>query len=59
MHLISLSDFPQVLYSARKPPTGNKYFSKQILFSTIYLLQDQKLNPRNYFEQGINMTIFV
>jgi hypothetical protein len=30
----------------------------QILFSTIYLLQEEILNHRNYFEQEINMTNF-
>jgi hypothetical protein len=39
MNLITLSDFMQVLNSARKPPTKNYYFSKHILFSTIYLLE--------------------
>jgi hypothetical protein len=34
-------------------------FSKHILFATVYLLQDQNLNPRNYFEQEINMNLFV
>jgi hypothetical protein len=30
-----------------------------ISFSTIYFLQEQKLNPRNYSEQEIIMSIFV
>jgi hypothetical protein len=30
-----------------------------ISFSTIYLLQEQKLNPRNYSKQELNMEIFV
>jgi hypothetical protein len=34
-------------------------FSKHILFYTIYLLQDQKLNPRNHSEQELNMHNFV
>jgi hypothetical protein len=51
MRLVRLTwfyDFIQVLYYARKPPTKNLYLPKHILFSTIYLLQEQKLNPRNY-----------
>jgi hypothetical protein len=59
MHLIFIYDFLHVLYSAGKLSTKNEYFSKHILFSTIYLLQEQKLNPRNYSEQEIIMTIFV
>jgi hypothetical protein len=30
-----------------------------ISFSTIYLLQEQRLNPRNYSEQEIIMSIFL
>jgi hypothetical protein len=30
-----------------------------ILFSTIYLLQEQQLNPRNYFMQELIVNIFV
>jgi hypothetical protein len=30
-----------------------------IVFTTIYLLQEQKLNPRNYSEQEIIMSTFV
>jgi hypothetical protein len=47
------SDFMQVLYSSMKPPTKNLYFSKYILFTMIYLLQEQNLNPRKYYEQEI------
>jgi hypothetical protein len=47
MALIMLSNFMQVLYSTRKHYTKNTYFSKHILFSTIYLLQEQKLNHTN------------
>jgi hypothetical protein len=54
MHLILLFEFLQVLYSAWKLPTKNYYFSKHILFSIIYLLQEQKLNPKNYYKQEIN-----
>jgi hypothetical protein len=41
MRLVRLTwfyDFIQVLYSIRKHLTKNEYFSKHILFSTIYLL---------------------
>jgi hypothetical protein len=59
MNLILLSNFLQVLYSARKFPTKNLYFSKHILFSTIYLLQEQKLNTSNYPRKELIMGIFV
>jgi hypothetical protein len=55
MHLILISDFPQLLYSARKHPTKYYYFSTRIQFSTIYLLHKQNLNPINYFGHGINL----
>jgi hypothetical protein len=58
MHLILLSDFLQVLYSARKLPSKDLYFYKHTLFSAIYLLPDYKLNNRNYFKQEIIMNIF-
>jgi hypothetical protein len=51
MHLIMFSDFMQILNSIRKHPTKNEYFSKHILFTTIYLSQKQLLNHRNYYEQ--------
>jgi hypothetical protein len=54
-----LSDFMQVLNSARDVYTKNHYFSKHILFTTICLLQEQRLNPRNYFKQEIIMKRFV
>jgi hypothetical protein len=44
MSLNKFYDFIQVLYSARKLLTKNCYFSKHILFSTIYLLQKLILN---------------
>jgi hypothetical protein len=59
IHLIFLSDLLYVLNSARKFPTKNQYFSKHILFSTIYLLQNQKLNASNYSKQEIIMGIFL
>jgi hypothetical protein len=58
MHLILLSDFIQVPLSRMKHPTRDYYFPTHIQFTIIYLLQEYKLNPRNYFEQAINMTIF-
>jgi hypothetical protein len=47
MHLIMVSDFLHALHSARKFPT-KKYFSNYNLFSTIYTLEEQRLNPTNY-----------
>jgi hypothetical protein len=44
------SDFIEVLNSTWKCPTKNDYFPMHILFTIFYLLQDQKLNPRNYYE---------
>jgi effector-binding domain-containing protein len=62
MHSVSLSkpyDFMQVLNSIRKHYTKNEYFPKHILFTTIYLMQEQKLNPNKYSEKDINMRNFV
>jgi hypothetical protein len=56
---ILLYYFMQVLNSIYKHPTKNEYFPKHILFSTIYLMQEQKLNHNKYFEQDINMRNFV
>jgi hypothetical protein len=58
MNLSMLSEFMQVLNSRRKHPTKNEYFYRQIIFTTIYLLQEQKLNPRNYSEQELNIRNF-
>jgi hypothetical protein len=58
MSLNKLYDFIQVIYSMRKHYTRVEYFSKHILFSTFYLLQDQKLNPRNYFSAGNKYDFF-
>jgi hypothetical protein len=52
------SDFIQVLNSAREFYTKNHYFSMHILLTTISLLQKQRLNPRNYYEQELNMKLF-
>jgi hypothetical protein len=54
-----LYDFMQVLHITRKYYTKNEYFHKHILFTIIYLLQEQKLNHINYSEQEINMDNFV
>jgi hypothetical protein len=43
-----LSDFIQVLHSAREFYTKNYYFSDHKLFSIIFLLQKKRLNPINY-----------
>jgi hypothetical protein len=59
MHLIFLSDFIQVVNNIWKHYTQNEYFPKPILFSTISLLQEKKLNPRNYYKQEIIMSNFV
>jgi hypothetical protein len=59
MSLNQFYDFIQVLHSIRKYPTKNEYFPMHNLFSTIYLLQEQKLNPNKYSEQEINMGNFV
>jgi hypothetical protein len=51
MTLNMLFDFMQVLNSNRKHPTRNEYFPMHILFTTFYLMHEQKLNPKNYYEQ--------
>jgi hypothetical protein len=52
-------DFTQVLNSARDVYTKNHYFSNSKLFSTISLLQKQRLNPRNYSKQELILELFV
>jgi hypothetical protein len=54
-----LSDFMQVLNSGRNVYTKNYYFPKHILFTTISLLQKQRLNPRNYSKKEIIMKLFL
>jgi hypothetical protein len=54
-----LYDFIQVLNSARDIYTKNHYFSKHVLFTTNYLLQKKRLNPRNYSKQEIIIKLFV
>jgi hypothetical protein len=39
----------QVLNGTMKHSTKNEYFPMHIIFTTIYLLQEQKLNHRNYY----------
>jgi hypothetical protein len=54
-----LYDFVLVLNSARDVYTKNHYFPKHILFTTISLLQNQRLNPRNYSKHEIIMKLFL
>jgi hypothetical protein len=54
-----LSDFMQVPNSARDIYNKNYYFSNSKLFSTISLLQKQRLNYGNYSKQEIIMKLFV
>jgi hypothetical protein len=54
-----LSDFIQVLNTARDIYTKNYYFSNSKLFSTISLLQKQRLNPRIYSKQEIILKLFL
>jgi hypothetical protein len=62
MYSLSLNkfyDFMQVLNSIRKHYSKNEYFPKHILFTTTYLLQEQKLNHRNYPGYEIKVINFV
>jgi hypothetical protein len=54
-----LHDFIHVVSSIRKQYTKVEYFSKHILFTTIYLLQKHKLKHNNYSEQKINLNYFI
>jgi hypothetical protein len=54
-----LYDFIQVLNSATDVYTKHYYFSNSKLFSTISLLQKQRLNPTNYSKQELIMKLFV
>jgi hypothetical protein len=58
MNLNMLYDFMHLLNINRKHPTKNEYFSKHTMFTKICLLLEQKLNPRNYSEQKLNMINF-
>jgi hypothetical protein len=53
-----LYDFIQVLHSTMKYPTKIEHFYNHIIFSTIYLLREQKINHNKYFEQERNMSNF-
>jgi hypothetical protein len=53
-----LSNFIQVLNSARDVYTKDYYFSNPKLFSIISLLHKQRLNPRNYSKQTLYMELF-
>jgi hypothetical protein len=59
MHLIIFSNFMKVLHSIRNQTTKNENFSRHIIFTIIYLLQEHKLNPKNYSKQELNMGNFV
>jgi hypothetical protein len=50
MNLIILYYFMQGLNNTREFAANNYYFPMHILFTTIYLLQEQELNPRTYSE---------
>jgi hypothetical protein len=50
-----LSDFTQVLNSAKEVYTKNHYFSNYQSFSIISLLQKQRLNPGNYSKHVLIM----
>jgi hypothetical protein len=63
-NILSLSDTraridPKMLNNARDVYTKDYYFSIPKLFSTISLLQKQRLNDRNYSKQALNMDLFV
>jgi hypothetical protein len=59
MNLNMLSKFMHVLNSTMNHSTKNEYFSMSVLFTTIYLTQEQKLNYINYYVHEINMRNFV
>jgi hypothetical protein len=48
-----------VLNGARELYSKDQYFSNPKLFSTISLLQKQRLNPRNYSKQELITELFV
>jgi hypothetical protein len=59
MSINKFSDFMKVLNTIKKHSTKNEYFPKHIQFTTIYLLQEHKLNPNKYSGQEINMSNFI
>jgi hypothetical protein len=56
--LTRLYDFLQVIHIKRSQSTKNDHLPMYILFTIIYLLQEHKLNPRNYSEHVTIMIIF-
>jgi hypothetical protein len=53
MHFMNLNMLYDIIHALNvnwNHPTKNEYFPKHIPFSTLYLLQEQKLNPKNYSE---------
>jgi hypothetical protein len=59
VRLTRLSNFKQLLNYIRKHTTKSEHLSRHILFTTIYLLQERKLNHRNYSKQKIIMSNFI
>jgi hypothetical protein len=56
---ILFSNFIQTLNSTREFYPKTHYFSQYKSFYIIYLLQKQRLNPKNYSKQEIIMKLFV
>jgi hypothetical protein len=59
MSLNKIFDFIQVLNCTMKHSIKNEYFPMLILFTTIYLMQKEKINYISYSEHEINMSNFV
>jgi hypothetical protein len=59
MNLTRIYDFLHVLHIKMSYSTKDHYFSTHILFTTIYLLQQQTLTHNHYSEQNINMRYFI
>jgi hypothetical protein len=59
VRLTRLSNFKHLLNYIRKHTTKSEHLSRHILFTTIYLLQERKLNHRNYSKQKIIMSNFI
>jgi hypothetical protein len=56
--LTRVYDFLQVIHIKMRQTTKNDHLLMYILFTIIYLLQEQKLNPRNYSGHVTIMIIF-
>jgi hypothetical protein len=56
--LMLLSDFMKALNRRRKHYTKNENFPMHLLFTIIYLLQEQKLNHNYYHEQENKYDLF-